>query len=71
MDRKIQWVDGYYDGIEMEIEPIYDKASKNENIARLLSELEIGALAEARNLRMLSGNPRPFNDRDESAILPR
>lgn len=50
MNRKIQWIDGYYDGIEMEVEPIYDKASKNENIARLLSELETGAVAEARTL---------------------
>lgn len=44
MERKIQWISGCFDEIEL----VYNNASKNENIASILSELETGALAEAR-----------------------
>lgn len=44
MNRKIKWVSGCFDEIEL----VYDKASQNESIAGILSELETGALAEAR-----------------------
>lgn len=44
MERKIKWISGCFDEIEL----VYDKASENESIASLLSELETGALAEAR-----------------------
>jgi len=44
MNRKIKWVTGCFDEIEL----VYQKASENESIARILSELETGALAEAR-----------------------
>ncbi len=51
MDRKIRWNSGVFDEIEM----VYEKAKQNPNAARLLANLEEGALAEAqRNSRMIS-----------------
>lgn len=44
MERKIDWVTGCFDEIEL----VYDKAEKNVDIAHILTQLEIGALAEAR-----------------------
>ena len=44
MERKIEWVSGCYDEIEL----VYDKADENEQIAKILSELEEMALAEGR-----------------------
>ena len=44
MERKIQWISGCFDEIEL----VYGKATENEKIASILSELETGALAEAR-----------------------
>ena len=44
MERKIHWYSGCFD----QIESVYEKASKSESVAKLLSELEDGALSEAR-----------------------
>lgn len=44
MERKIEWNCGCFDEIDL----VYDKAEENEAIAGILSELETGALAEAR-----------------------
>ena len=44
MERKIQWSTGCFD----KIDGIYGKAAENEIAAQLLSDLETGALAEAR-----------------------
>lgn len=44
MERKINWISGYLDEIEL----VYDKAEENAEIAELLSEFEEGALAEAK-----------------------
>lgn len=44
MERKIAWNSGIFDELEL----VYQKAEKNENIAAMLSEIESGALDEAR-----------------------
>lgn len=44
MERKIQWNSGCFDEIDL----VYGKAAKNEVTERILSELEEGAIAEAR-----------------------
>lgn len=44
MERKIQWNSGCFDEIDL----VYGKAAKNEATERILSELEEGAIAEAR-----------------------
>ena len=44
MERKIHWNSGCFDEIDL----VYDKASKNEATAKILADLETGALAEAR-----------------------
>lgn len=44
MERKIQWRSGCFDEIDL----VYDKAAEKEITAKILSELEAGALAEAK-----------------------
>lgn len=44
MERKIQWSSGCFDEIDL----VYDKAAKKEATARILADLEVGALTEAR-----------------------
>ena len=44
MDRKIDWVTGRFDEIEL----VYDKAEENDSIGSQLEQLEEKALAEAR-----------------------
>jgi len=44
MERKIQWNSGCFDEIEL----VYDKAAEKEITAKILSDLEIGALNEAK-----------------------
>lgn len=44
MDRKMQWNSGCFDEIEL----VYDKAAEQAIPAKILAELELGALAEAR-----------------------
>lgn len=56
MERKIQWNSGCFDEIDL----VYDKAKQNETVAGILSELETGALAEARaysNKIVIDGRP--------------
>ena len=44
MERKIQWDSGCLDEIEL----VYDRAAENEAAANILSNLEVGALEEAK-----------------------
>lgn len=57
MDRKISWMTGCHDEIEL----IYEKAEQNEGIGTLLSELEQMALKEAEeSCGLLSMNDEPI-----------
>lgn len=57
MDRKINWNSGCYDEIEL----VYEKAKKNENILSILSELETMALSDAEeNCGMLKIEGKPI-----------
>lgn len=44
MNRRIPWNSGCFDEIEL----VYSKAAEDETAARILEELELGALAEAK-----------------------
>lgn len=57
MNRKISWITGCYDEIEL----VYEKAAQNENAGTLLAELEQMALKEAEeNCGLLSMNGMPL-----------
>lgn len=57
MDRRISWRTGCFDEIEL----VYEKAERNENIAALLSEMETMALSEAETgCGMLRVNGEPL-----------
>ena len=57
MDRKISWITGCHDEIEL----VYEKAEQNESIGALLSELEQMALKEAEeSCGFLSMNNKPI-----------
>ncbi len=56
MDRKIKWITGCHDEIEL----VYEKAEQNESIGKLLAELEQMALTEAEeSCGLLSINGKP------------
>lgn len=44
MERKIQWSSGCFDEIDL----VYDKAAEKEMTSKILTDLEVGALAEAK-----------------------
>lgn len=44
MERKIQWNSGCFDEIDL----VYDKAAEKEATSKILADLEVGALAEAK-----------------------
>ena len=57
MDRKINWITGCHDEIEL----VYERAEQNESIGVLLSELEQMALTEAEeSCGFLSMNGKPI-----------
>ena len=57
MERKIEWVTGCHDEIEL----VYEKGEQNDNIGSLLSELEQMALREAEeSCGLLSMNGKPI-----------
>lgn len=56
MERKIQWNSGCFDEIDL----VYGKAAEKEVTEKILSELEVGALAEARaysDIIVVDGRP--------------
>lgn len=65
MGRNIPWDSGCFDEIEL----VYEKASEEEASAKILSELETGALAEARaHCDMLCIQGRPVTPEQFDAI---
>jgi len=57
MDRKISWITGCHDEIEL----VYEKAEQNESIGALLSELEQMALKEVEeSCGFLAMNNKPI-----------
>ena len=44
MERKIQWSSGCFDEIDL----VYGKAAKKEATSKILADLEVGALEEAK-----------------------
>ena len=74
MDRKISWITGCHDEIEL----VYEKAEQNESIGALLSELEQMALKEAEeSCGFLAMNNKPItrevvmgmSTRDKEALM--
>lgn len=74
MDRKINWITGCHDEIEL----VYEKAEQNESIGMLLSELEQMALTEAvESCGLLSMNGRAItremvlgmSERDKETVM--
>lgn len=74
MERKISWLSGCYDEIEL----VYEKAEDNETIAAVLSELETMAQTEAEeNCGMLRLNGVPItremylgmNEREKEIVM--
>ncbi len=66
--RKISWFSGCHDEIEL----VYEKAEKDENIGNLLSELEEMALSEAENsCGLLSNDKKPITKEMVSAMSER
>lgn len=74
MERRIHWVSGCHDEIEL----VYEKAEQNDSIGALLSELEQMALLEAENscgILSLDGKPVSremvlgMSERDKEAVM--
>jgi len=74
MDRKISWITGCHDEIEL----VYEKAEQNERIGMLLEELEQMALSEAEEscgLLLMNGKPitremvLAMPERDKEAVM--